>query len=295
MNTVEAAPRRMGPVATVLGPGDRKEADRIGAGLYRTMHRECLADVLKDLRTRRVGAVLLAAARCGATDLPSAIRMVREFPRVPALLLLTRDGEPSPAEILALGNCGVRTLVDVRTPAGWNRLRETLAFDVSSERETQATAELTANLGGASADFVRLIEALFAGYSGLRTVRSLAIGLGVLPSTLMSRFYRAGLPAPKKYLAFAGLVRAARLFENPGLSIADVSYHLNHSSPQSFGRHIYTYLGVSAGDFRRTHDGARMMHRFREELIVPYGDRIAGLLPLTMRPRGLRKRPALPH
>ena len=39
----------------------------------------------------------------------------------------------------------------------------------------------------------------------------------------MSRFFRANLPAPKRYLALARLVRAAHLFENHGFSIANVS------------------------------------------------------------------------
>ena len=290
MKATSGTPRRMGPVATVLEPSERPEVDQAGVGLYRAVHRDTVADALQDLRVRRVSAVLLSASRCREMELPRTMRVVREFPRVPALVLVTRHSEPSPADILALGNCGVRQLVDVRTPTGWNRLREALTADATRERDAQMMTGLAADLHGAPGDFIRFIEALFIDHRGPRTVRSLSTGLGVLPSTLMSRFFRAGVPAPKKYLAFAGLVRAARLFENPGLSVADVSYHLDYSSPQSFGRHIFTYLGISSGEFRRNYDGAKMMQRFRDELIISYRDRIARMSPLVMRPRGARPR-----
>jgi transcriptional regulator GlxA family with amidase domain len=224
------------------------------------------------------------------------MRVVHEFPRIPAFVLLTRSGTPTAADLLALGNCGIQHLVDVRTPDGWNRLRETLAADVAHERDAEVAAELALDLQETPVDFSRFVQALFTDNERPRTVRTLAAGLGVLPSTLMSRFFRAGLPAPKRYLAYAGLVRAARMLENPGLSIADVAYRLNHSSPQSFGRHIFTFMKLSAGEFRRTHDGVRMMQRFREELIAPYRERIAWVSPLIMRPRGMRpKLPAALH
>src|SRR3989454_168563 len=85
----------------------------------------------------------------------------------------------------------------------------------------------------------------------LSTVRRLARHLRICSSTLMSRFYRAGLPSPKTYLAGMRLVHAAYLFSNPGLSVADVAYRLDYSSPQSFGRHLKAMLGVTAGEFRR--------------------------------------------
>src|SRR5256885_1227209 len=113
------------------------------------------------------------------------------------------------------------------------------------------------------------------------SVRAFSQFLGVLPSTLMSRFFRAGLPAPKRYLAVARLVRAARLFENPGFSVANIANHLDYSSPQSFGRHIRTVLGMTAVQFRRHYDGASMLQHFRESLVLPHADALRRLKPLT--------------
>jgi AraC-like DNA-binding protein len=97
----------------------------------------------------------------------------------------------------------------------------------------------------------------------------------------MSRFFRAGLPAPKRYLAMARLVRAAHLFENHGFSVANVANHLEYSSPQSFGRHVRTLLHVTAVEFRDRYDGAGMLDRFREELVIPHVAALRRLSPLS--------------
>jgi AraC-like DNA-binding protein len=97
----------------------------------------------------------------------------------------------------------------------------------------------------------------------------------------MSRFFRVQLPAPKQYLATARLVRAARLFENPGFSVANVANHLDYSSPQSFGRHVRTLMSMTAVEFRERYDGAGMLHHFREVLVLPHLDRLRQLRPLS--------------
>ncbi|MDQ8164311.1 MAG: helix-turn-helix domain-containing protein [Gemmatimonadota bacterium] len=214
---------------------------------------------------------------------------------MPALVLLSPKGIPSATDLIAIGGCGVHQVIDIRTPAGWGRLRSTLARDVVRERDQQALRELLDELSGAPKDLLAFAEALFDGYTGARTVQALARTLGVLPSTLVSRFFRARVPAPKQFIVFAGLVRAARLFENPGLTIADVATHLGHSSPQSFGRHIQTYMHMSAGEFRRQYNGVTMMRYFRVLLITPYRERLIMMSPLTMRGRvtGAELAPAL--
>jgi hypothetical protein len=82
----------------------------------------------------------------------------------------------------------------------------------------------------------------------------------------------------------ARLVRAARLFENAGFSIANVANHLDYSSPQSFGRHVRSLLHMTAGDFRHRYDGAGMFERFRAELVLPHLEALRTLRPLTAPP-----------
>jgi AraC-like DNA-binding protein len=144
--------------------------------------------------------------------------------------------------------------------------------------------QLAIDLTGAPDDCWRLFETLFTCSPRIGNVRQLSALLDIVPSTLMSRFYRARIPAPKRYLAMARLVRASRLFENSGFSIANVANHLDYSSPQSFGRHVRTLLGMTAGEFRSRYDGNGMFERFRAELILPHLSVLRTLRPLSAPP-----------
>jgi AraC-like DNA-binding protein len=282
--TTKSGTPQIAPVATILDPGERARVDAIGEGLYRTIHRDSVTEVMRDLKERRISAVLVSVARCVREEPLHVATVVRDFPRVPTMALLSGGGDANAEAVLALGNCGVRTLVDVRHPIGWQRLRNLLGAETTSDVERAVIGALRADLVGVPDDCWRFFEMLFVPGRRVCTVRQLARGLNVLPSTLMSRFFRARLPAPKLYLAFARLIRAARLFENPGLSVADVSNHLDYSSPQSFGRHVRTYLRMTAGEFRRSYDGERMLLRFRQELILPQVGKLLLLRPLAVRP-----------
>jgi len=273
--------RQLAPVTTILTPAERIRVDAAGEGLYTTLHRDSVDDVVRDLKERHAAAVLVSVARCGQRDANQVAMLVREFPRVPTVALLTDMESSAPGAVLTLGRSGVQTLVDVRQPAGWRRLRDILLADQSRDINRLALAQLMVDLTGAHPDCHRFFEILFTLPGGIGTIRSLAHHLGVIPSTLMSRFFRANLPAPKRYLAMARLVRAAQLFENPGLSVANVANRLDYSSPQSFGRHIRGLIHLTAVEFRQKYDGEGMLQRFREELIIPYLPRLRNFAPLS--------------
>lgn len=278
------------PVATVLLPPERPRVDAAGEGLYHTLHRDSLEDAIHDLKAHRAHAVVISVARCSGTEVPKVAQLVREFPRVPAVALLTQVDLTTPQDVLYLGRSGLQTLIDVRTARGWRELREALVADRGSSVERLALGQLALDLVDVPADCWRFFEALFGSSARITTVRTLAGHLQVLPSTLMSRFFRARLPAPKRYLAMARLVRAAHLFENPGLSVASVANVLDYSSPQSFGRHVRTMLGLTAVDFRRRYAGSQMLDRFREELVIPHLGTLRSFAPLTPAPGWLAPR-----
>jgi AraC-like DNA-binding protein len=168
----------------------------------------------------------------------------------------------------------------VRDADGWRELRTYLLAVRGDDIQREALSQLAIDLAGVSRDCWRFFEALFLSPPRVCTVRALSRRLDVLPSTLMSRFFRAHLPAPKQYLSMARLVRAARLFENPGFSVANVANHLDYSSPQSFGRHVRSLMRLTAVDFRQRYDGEGMLQHFRRELIVPHLDALRELRPL---------------
>jgi len=271
-------------VATMLLPSERPRVDAAGEGLYRTVHRDSIDELLSDLREQRVGAILVSVSRCVDGETERVARLVREFPRVPAVALLSHLEPATAHAVLGLGQSGIRSLVDIRAPGGWRELREVLITSRADDIERLAIGQLSLDLAGAPDDCWRFFEAVVRCTPRVATVRSLARTLGVVPSTLMSRFFRARLPAPKRYLATARLMHAARVFENSGLSVANVANHLEYSSPQSFGRHVRTLLRMTALEFRQRYDGEGMLQRFREELVLPFLPVLRRFNPLASAP-----------
>src|SRR5688500_1477688 len=280
-------------VSTVLTPSERIRVDAAGVGLYQSIHRESVDDAMRDVREARANAVVLSVSYCERSSSEPVAAMVREFPRIPTVALLSELGPRTPYTLLSLGTSGVRRLIDVRDAAGWRTLRSALTDACGNSVQRHALRRLAQDLEGASHDCWRFFEAIFLSPSHVCTVRRLARSLGILPSTLMSRFFRAALPAPKRYLAMARLVRAAHLFENRGFSVANIANHLEYSSPQSFGRHVRTMLGLTAIEFRERYDGAGMVERFRQELVLPYLPALRALTPLgyPIPPASMRRAP----
>jgi len=274
------AERPLLSVSTILTPLERARVDAAGAGAYRTIHREGIGEIIKDIKAKRANAVIVSIARCGRPMHQGISAMVREFPSVATVALVSGSAPDDSSVALSLGTSGIHRLVDVRDPSGWYELRRVLLAERGGEIEREALASLGIDLAGAEPDCWRFFETMFSAPTKVSTVRALCRTLAVLPSTLMSRFYRAGLPAPKRYLALARLMRAARLFENSGFSVANVANHMDYSSPQSFGRHVRGLLGVTAGEFRRRFDGAGMLRYYRETMILPHVAELRRLRPL---------------
>ena len=269
---IEVSAVKVARVTTMLTPDERLRVDAAGMGLVHAYHRESIEDVWRDLRNQRVRALILSTAMCQRTNVANMARMVREFPRIPAVALLSQMDRSTVRTILSLGQCGVRTLIDVREPTGWRELRAVLLREQTADVQRIALSRLSLDLMGTSTGTQRFFEVLFAAAAKTPTIRQLSRSLGVIPGTLMSRFFRAHLPAPKRLLAYARLSCAARLFENPGLSVTSVANQLDYSSPQSFSRHVRAVLQMGAMEFRNRYDADGMLECFREHLLLPYRD-----------------------
>ena len=256
-------------IATVLLPLERARVDAAGSGCFSLVHRDSIPDAVRIVRERPVDAVLVSVHRCVPEQVDVVGHLVREFPGIPTVALVSQHDPSSTEMLLRLGASGVRQVVDVTSPAGWSRLRM-----VVGQPATRAVARIQGPileaLSDAPADTRLFVEAMIRLAPESPTVTNLSQRLYVRPSTLMSRFARAGLPSPKNYLAAVRLLHASYLFEAAGLSVADVSYRLEYSSPQSFGRHLRALLGVTALEFRRRFPFPTALQRFTELMIIPY-------------------------
>jgi len=270
-------------VATVLMPDERARVEAAGQDCFVAVHGDSLDDAIRQVRRRPVDAVFLSVHQCDDAAIPRVAQFVREFPQVPAVALISRSDLEAPRRVLGLGASGVRAVVDVSVPAGWDRLRALLR-EPSSPLTARVMGALDADLEGVPTDCRLFFEVVMQRAPELRTVRRLSRTLRVVPSTLMSRFYRTNLPSPKTYLAHARLLHAAWLCRNSGLSIADVSNRLEYSSPQSFGRHLRTLLDITASEFRRRLPFDAAVARFRARFVTPYRDRLLSFHPLGTLP-----------
>jgi AraC-like DNA-binding protein len=256
-------------VAAVLLPAERSRVDAAGNGCFSVVHRDSIPDALRVVRERPVDAVIVSVHRCAPEQVEAIGHLVRDFPAIPTVALLSRYDPGATEMLLRLGASGVRQVVDVTSPNGWSRLRQ-LVGQPATRAVARIQGPILDALQEAPPDARLFIEALVRLAPDTPTVRRLAERLFVRPSTLMSRFVRSGLPSPKNYLAAVRLLHAALLFEVAGLSVADVAYRLEYSSPQSFGRHLRAMLGITASEFRGRFPFPVALEHFVERMVRPY-------------------------
>ena len=278
------APSGITAVSTILTPLERVRVDVASDGVYHTIHRTSVDEIVDDLRERKAGAVLVSVSQYDPVNTARMAAMVREFPRVPAYALLTEERKSDPQSVLSLGQVGVRTLIDARYPSGWRKLRELLMSEQANDIQRIALTTLSRDLCRVPSDCWRFFEILFTHYPYIANVRQFGRRISVLPTTLLSRFYRVRLPSPKQYIDFVRLMRAARLLENSGLSVSAVARQLEYSSPQAFSRHTRCVLQVSPVEFRKLYTGDSLFRQFREQLILPHLDTLEHFHPISAEP-----------
>lgn len=272
-------------VAAVLTPIERQRVEAAASGVFAVVHRESVREAARVVRERPVDAILISVHRCGREQADAVRHLVHDFPGIPTLALLSQHDARASEMLLTLGASGVRQVVDVSSPAGWTNLRSAVNRPASRSASRIQQAVIGA-LGPVPPDTRFFFETLIRIAPETPTVRKLASVLRVQPSTLMSRFARSDLPSPKNYLASVRLLHAAYLFQSQGLSIADVAYRLDYSSPQSFGRHLRTMLGVTSSEFRERCPFPVALERFVTHMITPYGRILKTFHPLVGESRG---------
>ncbi len=256
-------------IAAVLEPGERLRVDAAGNGVFSLVHRDSVRDALRVVRERAVDAVLVSVGRC-AEDAPALLeQFTKRFPAIPTVALVTRRAPGNSEALLRLGATGVRQVIDATDASGWRRLREVLGGP-PGERAQAILAPVLDELGTIPVGARHFWEELVRGAPDRTTVRQLADQLKVRPSTIVSRFVRAGLPSPKDHLVAVRLCHAARLFDEGDLSVSDVAYRLQYASPQSFGRHLRIVLGITPSEFRARYPFCTVLDRFVERLVRPY-------------------------
>lgn len=217
----------------------------------RPLHLASVGEALSVVRERPVQAVLLGR---GAMTTGTATTVGRLVVNCGGTLIAVIEGwtPELPETLLAFGRYGVRDAVDVSDRHGLSRLRD-LITRTDWEPAQRVARAFEPSLTEASEEMRFFLNYLVRTASFIGSITILAARLGVSHSSLNSRFLRAGLPSPRKYLVYIRLLFATALLEQPRVTAAHVAHRLNYSSPQSFMRHVRAQLGVSVRDLRQRH------------------------------------------
>lgn len=256
-------------VAMVMDPDERARVTVAVQGQARWIHTNTLPEVMRAVRERPVSAVLVSPRRISREDAPRVAALIRRFPAVPTVAVVSSHDSASTERLLYLGASGVRRLVDLTVRDGWQDLRDLVAHS-ASPASARILGRVIPMLGEPTPDCRRFFEVMIRTAVGTPSVRALAAHLHVRPTTMMSRFFRARLVSPKRYLAATRLLFAAQLLEMDGLSVGDVAYRLEYSSPQSLGRHLRAVVGMTGSEFRRRYRFATALDDYVNRMIVPF-------------------------
>jgi AraC-like DNA-binding protein len=251
-------------IVTVLKRAIRQKMDAAVGDLHHFVHVETVGEALVHARQTPVAVLLVSPDALSSGE--SALRSITLCTRTRSVVVL--DEEPhDPELLLQLGSLGLSEAIDLRNREGWSCLRQLLK-DGTDPVFARVAAIVLQPLDDAAPGTKRFFAHLVGDAGCIKTVRALADRLGILPSTLMSRFQRAGLPSPKTILAATRLLLARALLENPRISVSLVTAQLGYSSTQAFGRHLRGMLGMPTSEFRGRVSFERIAHQYLDALIV---------------------------
>jgi len=268
------------PIAvTVLEPDLRSRVDNGTSSAFKNFHASSLADATALIRESPARVLLLSASIMQNQPQHEIARAVRQTPEM-IHVVLTHSQKPVPREtLLDLGAAGIKRIVDIDEPSGWYKLRSLTDNDGGSTA-TVILKSLFLSLEPANDEIRTFFVILVHAAPRLRTVRRVCNELGVLQSTLVSRFFRAGLPSPKSYLASTRLLYAASLLEAKKRTISETAESLCYPTSQSFGRHLRQSIGLTASEFRERYSLAAGLVWFKGFLIHPYLETLREFRPI---------------
>ena len=147
--------------------------------------------------------------------------------------------------------------------------------------EERALAVLAEDLEGAPEDCWRFFETLWSSPRAFAMGKEVARHLGITNSTMASRFLRAGLPTPKRYIEAVAFVRIAGFLDTPGRSLRQAARHTTYSTQQAINRRLRSTTGLTACAYFAERSGPRLLDEFRDTLVSPYLTQLRDFSPLT--------------
>lgn len=111
-------------------------------------------------------------------------------------------------------------------------------------------------------------------------------------STLNSRFVKAGLPTPFRYMRWARLVRFRALLADPTVTVLEAASLLGWETRAAAHREVRTLCGVTVMQFRYHGSVASLIAAGMAQLVVPHGEILRTFdpeRPVRQAPRSLQR------
>jgi AraC-like DNA-binding protein len=173
--------------------------------------------------------------------------LLREFPSVPMVAAFqVTPGHGS--DVRTLGDWGVVEVISLGhddTATGLtHRLRQARGRPMRSRLENLLPHDTS---GRARAILDAAVDVVMVQGHG----RDVAADLGLSRRTLLRWCEQAGLPPPRKLLAWMRILLAAELLDDPGRTVLSVAQVCGYSSDSSLRRVTQKFLGMSPTELRR--------------------------------------------
>jgi AraC-like DNA-binding protein len=173
--------------------------------------------------------------------------LLSEFPSVPMVAAFeTRTHHGN--DVRTLGDWGVVEVIslghDDTAPGVAHRLRGARGRPMRSRLENLLPHDTS---GRARAILDAAVDVVMVQGHG----RDVAADLGLSRRTLLRWCEQAGLPPPRKLLAWMRILLAAELLDDPGRTVLSVAQVCGYSSDSSLRRVTQKFLGMSPTELRR--------------------------------------------
>lgn len=179
--------------------------------------------------------------------LAPSVRWLRAaFPSVPIIACCALSGATA-HDILTLARAGVTDLA----LRGFDDIASTIAAAMRGTSLEGVAARVVRELGPVLPRRVRpIVEYCIANAQAAPTVDDIAAALGMPRKTLARQLAQAGLPSPKRLIAWGRVFMAARLMEDQARSIERIALDLDFPSPTALRKLLRRLTGMRPLDVR---------------------------------------------
>ncbi|HEU4641571.1 MAG TPA: AraC family transcriptional regulator [Gemmatimonadaceae bacterium] len=195
--------------------------------------------------------------------LAPSVRWLRSaFPSVPIVACCALSGATA-HDILTLAKAGVTDLA----LRGFDDIASTISTAIRGTSLEGVAAQVVRELGPVLPRRMRpIVEYCIANARAGLTVDEIAAALGMPRKTLARQLAQAGLPSPKRLIAWGRVFMAARLMEDHARSIERIALDLDFPTPSAFRKLLRRLTGLRPLDVRASGGLDCVQSAFRREV-----------------------------